>query len=279
MQIKRLDRSILVYAAWAAALASFGCKDKSGPATGTPAKSTTGSPATAKTATGAGAGSQGSGAPKGNTFKIGVLTDMSGLYADLAGPGSLLAAKMAVEEFGGKVNGVPVEVIGGDHLNKPDVGSNLARQWMDVDGVQAIIDVPSSGVALAINDLVRDKNKVFLASGPATADLTGKACTPNTVHWTYDTWALANGTGKTIVKGGGDTWFFITADYAFGAALERDVSAVVKANGGKIVGIGQASAQRGGLLVLAPSSAVIQGQDRGSRQRGRRYDQHDQAGG
>jgi branched-chain amino acid transport system substrate-binding protein len=175
-------------------------------------------------------------ASKGNTIKIGVLTDLSGLYADLAGPGSALAAKMAVEDFGGSVNGVPVEVIAGDHQNKPDIGSDLARQWIDVDGVQAIVDVPSSAVALAINDLVRDKNKVLLASGAGTSDLTGRSCTPNTVHWTYDTWALANGTGKAVVQDGGTSWFFLTADYAFGQSLERDVTAIVKSSGGTVLG-------------------------------------------
>jgi branched-chain amino acid transport system substrate-binding protein len=183
-----------------------------------------------------GAGPAGSATTKSASLKIGVLTDLSGLYSDLAGEGSVLAARMAVEDSGGAVNGVPVEIISGDHQNKADVGSNLARQWMDVDGVQAIVDVPSSAVALAVSELVRDKNKVFLPSGAASTDLTGKACTPNTVHWTYDTWALANGTGKAIVQEGGDSWFFLTADYAFGQSLERDVTSVVTASGGKVVG-------------------------------------------
>ncbi len=168
--------------------------------------------------------------------KIGVLNDQSGLYADLSGQGSVLAAKLAVEDFGGKVDGTPIEVIFADHQNKPDVGSNIARQWFDVDKVDVIVDVPTSSVALAINEVTKSKNKVFLVSGAAASDLTGKACSPNTVHWTYDTWALANGTGKAVVKAGGDTWFFLTADYAFGQALERDVTAVVKASGGKVLG-------------------------------------------
>jgi branched-chain amino acid transport system substrate-binding protein len=171
-----------------------------------------------------------------NVIKIGVLNDQSGLYSDLSGQGSVLAAKMAVQDFGGKVNGVPVEVIFADHQNKADVASNIARQWMDVDKVDVIVDVPNSAAALAVSDLVKSKNKVFLVSGAATSDLTGKACSPNTIHWTYDTWSLANGTGKYTVKNGGDSWFFLTADYAFGAALERDTSAVVKANGGKVLG-------------------------------------------
>jgi len=168
--------------------------------------------------------------------KIGVLNDQSGLYADLSGQGSVIAAKLAAEDFGGKVEGTPIEVIFADHQNKPDVGSNIARQWFDVEKVDVIVDVPTSSVALAINQITKDKNKVFLDSGAATSDLTGKACSPNTIHWTYDTWALANGTGKAVVQSGGDTWFFLTADYAFGHALERDVTAVVKAAGGKVLG-------------------------------------------
>jgi branched-chain amino acid transport system substrate-binding protein len=129
-----------------------------------------------------------------------------------------------------------VEVVAGDHQNKPDVGANLARQWYDVDHVDVIVDVPTSSVALAINEVTREKNKVFLGSGPASSDLTGPKCSPNTIQWTYDTWMLANGTGKAVVKTGGDSWFFLTADYAFGHALERDTSAVVTANGGKVLG-------------------------------------------
>ena len=173
----------------------------------------------------------------GNVIKIGVLNDQSSLYADITGQGSVLAARMAVEDVGGKVAGTPVEVVFADHQNKPDIGTSLARQWLERDGVDVIVDVPTSSVALAINEVVREKNSVFLVSGAATADLTGKACSPNTVHWTYDTWALANGTGKSVVKAGGDSWFFLTADYAFGHALERDVSNVVKANGGQVLGV------------------------------------------
>jgi len=169
-------------------------------------------------------------------IKIGVLNDMSGTYSDLSGQGSVIAARMAVEDFGAAAKGMKVEIVSADHQNKPDVGSNVARTWIDVDKVDVIVDVPTSSVALAVNQIVKDKNKVFLVSGAAASDLTGKACTPNTVHWTYDTWALANGTGNAIVKTGGDTWFFLTADYAFGHALERDTSAVVEKNGGKVVG-------------------------------------------
>jgi branched-chain amino acid transport system substrate-binding protein len=172
----------------------------------------------------------------GGVIKIGVMNDMSGVYADVSGPGGVEAAKMAVEDFGAEKKGMKVEVIGGDHQNKPDVGSNMARSWIDTQGVDVIVDVPTSSVALAVNQVVKEKNKVFLASGPATSDLTGPQCSPNLVHWTYDTWALANGTGKAIVKTGGDTWFFLTADYAFGHALERDTAAVVEKNGGKVIG-------------------------------------------
>jgi branched-chain amino acid transport system substrate-binding protein len=169
-------------------------------------------------------------------IKIGVLNDQSSLYADLAGQGSVVAARMAVEDFGADKKGMKVEIISADHQNKADVGSAIARQWYDVDKVDVIVDVPNSGVALAVNQITREKAKALLVSGAATADLTGKACSPNTIHWAYDTWALANGTGNAIVKTGGDTWFFITADYAFGHALERDVEAVVIKNGGKVLG-------------------------------------------
>ena len=170
------------------------------------------------------------------TVKIGVLNDMSSLYADIGGPNSVVAIKMAVEDSGLTKKGWKIDVISGDHQNKPDVGVNLARQWVDTEKVDAIADTPNSGVALAVNNLVKEKNIVLLNSGAATADLTGKACTPNTVSFTYDTYMLATGTGKALTKAGGDTWFFLTADYAFGAALERDTTAVVTANGGKVLG-------------------------------------------
>jgi branched-chain amino acid transport system substrate-binding protein len=168
--------------------------------------------------------------------KIGVLNDRSSLYADLGGEGSAVAAKMAVDDFNAAAKGFKVDIVSADHQNKPDVALNTAREWFDQQGVDLIVDVPNSGVALAVNELIREKNKVFINSGAATSDLTGSKCSPNTVHWTYDTWALANGTGSAIVKRGGTSWFFITADYAFGAALERDTSNVVKANGGTIAG-------------------------------------------
>ena len=168
--------------------------------------------------------------------KIGVLSDQSGLYADLAGPGSTLAAQMAIEDSGLKAKGWTIDLISGDHQNKPDIGTTIARQWFDVDKVDTIVDVPNSGVALAVNNVVKEKNGVYINSGAATSDLTNAQCSPNTVHWTYDTYMLAHATGQALVKAGGDTWFFLTADYAFGAALERDTTAVITANGGKVVG-------------------------------------------
>jgi len=172
----------------------------------------------------------------GNVIKIGVMNDQSGTYADIAGPGSTLAARMAVEDFKAKEKGLNVEVVFADHQNKPDIGSQIANKWYDADGVDVIVDVPTSSVALAINQITKDKGKAFLVSGAATSDLTGKACSPNTIHWTYDTWMLANGTGTAIVKTGGTTWFFLTADYAFGHALERDTEAAVVKAGGKVLG-------------------------------------------
>ncbi len=171
-----------------------------------------------------------------NTIRIGVLNDQSGLYRDLTGPGSTQAVRLAIQESGITTRGVNVEVAEADHQNKPDVGSTVVRQWLDRDGFDVVVDVPTSSVALAVNTLVRERNKVFLCSGAATSDLTGSACSPNTIHWTYDTWMLARGTGGAMVAAGGRTWFFITADYAFGHALERDVSNFVRAAGGEVLG-------------------------------------------
>jgi branched-chain amino acid transport system substrate-binding protein len=170
------------------------------------------------------------------TVKIGALSDQSGLYADLGGPGSTLAAQMAAEDSGLLAKGWKIDIISGDHQNKPDIGTTIARQWLDVDKVDVIVDVPNSGVALAVNNIIKEKNAVYINSGAATSDLTNAQCSPNTVHWTYDTYMLAHTTGQALVKAGGDSWFFLTADYAFGAALERDTTAVVKANGGKVIG-------------------------------------------
>ena len=168
--------------------------------------------------------------------KVGSLGDQSGLYADIGGPGSTVAAQMAVEDSGLLAKGWKIEVIAADHQNKPDVGTNIGKQWIDVEKVDVFVDLASSGVGLAIANLAKEKNVVNLNSGSASSDLTGAQCSPNTIHWVYDTWMLANGTGKALVKSGGDSWFFLTADYAFGHALERDTAAVVTANGGKVLG-------------------------------------------
>jgi len=168
--------------------------------------------------------------------KIGVLNDRSGVYADLSGEGSVIAARMAVEDFDAAGKGITVEIVSADHQNKPDVASTIARQWYDQDGVDLIVDVPTSSAAFAVNEITREKNKIFMNSGAGSADLTGAQCSPNTVHWTYDTWALAHGTGSAMVAEGNTSWFFITADYAFGQALEKDTAAVVEAAGGEVLG-------------------------------------------
>ena len=222
--------------------------------------------------------------------KIGVLSDMSSLYADFGGPGSVAAAKLAVEDFDPVAHGMKVEIVSGDHQNKPDVGANIARKWFDIDGVDMITDVPNSGVALAVSEVTREKNKVFLVANAATSDLTGPKCSPNTIHWTYDTWMLANGTGKAVVQTGGDTWFFLTADYAFGQALERDASKVVNSNGGKVLGsvrhplntadfssfLLQAQASKAKIIGLANAggdtvNAIKQGAEFGIASRGQHF--------
>ena len=171
-----------------------------------------------------------------DVVKIGVLSDMSSLYSAATGKGSLTAAQMAVTDFGGNVRGRPIEVISADHQNKPDVGSTIARTWYDTNKVDVIVDVPTSSVALAVQQITKEKNRVFLISGAGASDLTGPACSPNGIHWTYDTYALSNVAGKAMIARGDDTWFFITADYAFGQALERDAANVVKAGHGKVLG-------------------------------------------
>ncbi len=172
----------------------------------------------------------------GTPVKIGVLNDRSGVYADISGEGSVVAARMAVEDFRPLARDLAVEVVAGDHQNKPAVGAALARAWYDREGVDAIFDVPTSSVALAVHQVTRERNKVFVDSGAGTADLTGPDCSPNTVHWTFDTVALANGTGGAMVKRGGTTWFFVTADYAFGEAVQRDTTALILRNGGTVLG-------------------------------------------
>jgi branched-chain amino acid transport system substrate-binding protein len=196
----------------------------------------------------------------GNAVKIGVMNDQSGLYADLAGQGSVEAARMAVEDMGGSVGGAAIEVLSADHQNKPDVGSNVVRQWIDVEDVDVIVDVPTSSVALAVNEIVKEKDRVFLVSGAATTQLTGEACSPNTIHWTYDTYALAVGTGRAMVQEGGDSWFFITADYAFGHQLEEDTSTVVQEEGGQVLG-----AVRHPLSTADFSSYLLQAQGSGAK--------------
>jgi len=168
--------------------------------------------------------------------KIGVLTDMTGYYSDLAGPGSVLAAQMAVADFGGKMFGKPIQVISADHQLKADVASNIARKWFDQEQVDVIVDLVSSSTAGAVMPVAAEKKRITLLSGPGTTAFTGEKCTAYNVHWTYNNWALANGTGREVVKQGGDTWFFVTADYVFGRSLEEDTAKVVKAAGGKVLG-------------------------------------------
>jgi len=175
-------------------------------------------------------------AAQDKNVKLGVLTDMTGVYSDVGGQGSIVAAQMAVEDSGLIAKGWKIAVVAADHQNKPDIGVNVTRQWADQDEVDIILDVPNSGVGLAVNNVAREKNIIYMNSGAATSDLTNSACSPNTVSWTYDTYMLANGTGRAVVKAGGDTWFFLTADYAFGISLERDTTAVITANGGKVLG-------------------------------------------
>jgi branched-chain amino acid transport system substrate-binding protein len=172
----------------------------------------------------------------GDTVKIGVLTDMSSLYADNAGPGSVAAAQMAVDDFGGTVLGKKIEVVSADNLNKPDVGASVTREWIDRDGVDVVVDVPNSAVAFAVQEITKTKGKVFLATGTASSRLTADVCSPTTVHWTYDTYALAHGTGQAVVANGGDSWFFIAADFAVGTQLQADTETVIKAGGGKVLG-------------------------------------------
>ena len=171
-----------------------------------------------------------------NAVKIGILTDMGGIYADMGGKGSIVAAQLAAEDFGNKIGGIPIEIISGDHQNKPDSASNIARQMYDTQGIDAIADGGSSAAALAIENVSRDRKKIFLASGAATAEITNKACSAYTTHWAYDTYALAAAPPKGVIKTGGDTWFFITADYAFGQSMETEATKRVAAEGGKVLG-------------------------------------------
>jgi branched-chain amino acid transport system substrate-binding protein len=168
-------------------------------------------------------------------IRIGVLNDMSSVYADFQGPGSVLAAQMAAEDFA-KMSKRKVEILSADHQNKPDVGAGVARRWLDVEGVDMIADLPNSAVALAVSDIVREKNRVMIGSGAGTALLTGARCSPNTVHWTYDTWSMGHALARGVIEGGGKSWFFVTADYAFGHDLEKQATDEVMASGGKVIG-------------------------------------------
>ncbi|MBC2807718.1 ABC transporter substrate-binding protein [Rhizobium ruizarguesonis] len=192
--------------------------------------------------------------------KIGILNDQSGVYADFGGKSSVEAAKMAVEDFGGKVLDVPVEIVDADHQNKADIASNIARQWYDTEQVDAIMELTTSSVALAVQAIAKEKKKIDIVTGAATTDLTGKACSPYGFHWAYDTHALAVGTGGALVKQGGDSWFFLTADYAFGYSLEQQTSDYVKASGGTVVG-----AVRHPLSTQDFSSFLLQAQSSGAK--------------
>jgi branched-chain amino acid transport system substrate-binding protein len=192
--------------------------------------------------------------------KIGLILDMSSLYADVTGEGSVTAARMAIEDFGGKVLGKPIELVYADHQNKADVAANKAREWFDKDKVDALMDVAASATALAVVEVAKQKNRIAVFNGPGSTRLTNESCSPVTVHYTYDTFALANGTGKAVVKRGGDTWFFLTADYAFGHSLEKDTSDVVKAEGGKVLG-----SARHPINASDMSSFVLQAQGSGAK--------------
>jgi len=225
-----------------------------------------------------------------NVVRIGVMNDMSGPFSEIAGSGSVAAAKLAVEDFlKTSPAGIKIEVVSADHQNKPDVGAVTARKWFDVDGVDMIVDVPVSSVALAVNQIAREKGKAYINTGAGSPDLTGKDCSPTTVHWLFDTWMLAHSTGRAVVKSGGDTWFFLTADYAFGHALERDTAEVVEASGGKRIGsvrapintpdfssfLLQAQASKANVIGLANAgidtiNAIKQAAEFGITQRGQR---------
>jgi len=172
----------------------------------------------------------------GGVVKLGVLTDETGVLSSPSGEGSIEATRMAVEDFGSKAAGKPIEIIHADHQNKTDIGATIARRWIDVDGVDAIVDVPNSAIALAVQEIAKEKNRVLLVSSSATVDLTGKACSPVGVHWTWDTYAVAASAAKAIVQQGGDSWFFLTADFAFGHAMQRDATRFIEASGGKVIG-------------------------------------------
>ncbi len=196
----------------------------------------------------------------GDVVKIGVLTDQSGNFSSLSGTGSVLAAEMAVADYGGMVAGKPIQVINADHQNKTDVGLQIARRWFDVDGVDAIVDVPNSAIVLGVQDIAKERNRVLLVSGGGTADLTGKACSPVGIHWTWDTYSFAVGSARALLEQGNDTWFFLTADFAFGAAMQRDATKVIEAGGGKVLG-----AVKHPLQSADFSSFLLQAQSSGAK--------------
>ena len=214
----------------------------------------------------------------GGVVRLGVLTDETGVLSSASGEGSIEAARMAVEDFGSKAAGRPIEIVHADHQNKTDIGAAIARRWIDVDGVDAIVDVPNSAIALAVQELAKEKNRVLLVSTAATVDLTGKACSPVGVHWTWDTYAVAASAARAIVLQGGDSWFFLTADFAFGHAMQRDATRFIEASGGKVIG-----SVRHPLGTADFSSFLLQAQSSGprswARHCGQRYDQLNQAGG
>jgi len=211
-------------------------------------------------AAGAQAQSRPADAISNDVVKIGLLLDMSSLYADITGTGSVAAAQMAIEDFGGKVLGKPVELVHADHQNKADIAASRAREWYDRDKVDAILDVAASGPALAVVPIAKEKNRIAVFSGPGSARLTNDACTAVTVHYAYDTYALANSTARAVVKNGGDTWFFLTADYTFGTTLEKDASDVIRANGAKVLG-----SVRHPLNASDFSSFLVQAQGSGAK--------------
>jgi branched-chain amino acid transport system substrate-binding protein len=208
-------------------------------------------------------------APSRDAVRIGVLSDMSGGLADVAGPGSVVAAQMAAEDHGGRAAGLPVQIVSGDHQNRADVGSALARRWIDTEGVDAVVDLPNSAVALAVGDVVRNANRAMLVTAAVTTRLTGDACSPNAVHYSLDNWSMANVPSRALVQGGGATWFYVTADYAFGHDLEQQSAAAVARAGGRVLGsvrhplgatdfssvLLQAQASRAQVVALANSQA------------------------
>jgi len=196
----------------------------------------------------------------GDVVKIGVLTDQSGNFSSLSGTGSVLAAEMAAADYGGTVAGKPIEIINADHQNKTDIGLQIARRWYDVDGVDAIVDVPNSAIVLGVQEIAKERNRVLLVSGGGTADLTGKACSPVGIHWTWDTYSFAVGSARALLEQGNDTWFFLTADFAFGAAMQRDATNVIESGGGKVLG-----AVKHPLQSADFSSFLLQAQNSGAK--------------